>query len=224
MNCAHCGKETDDKYIIDAVGSYYCSEDCIEDYQENSSVSFDDKHPYEDAYLMLRRLFIEIIDQWEDGLSQRTSNIETEVDDLLGGIDELISNHQDFINSEGDDGPYAWEIYQYTLKLRELQQRIVLWRLNRKLIYWVTGGDYNYGSMDDNQKEMYDKVCTNLYMTGYEEFILYVIKHHQHPFHWGLNYVFDNLEMAKEAFEILNAVGEKHGVSISIVEYHKCEE
>ncbi|MDQ0086735.1 late competence protein required for DNA uptake (superfamily II DNA/RNA helicase) [Paenibacillus anaericanus] len=122
MNCTHCSKETDEKYIIDAVGSYYCSEKCMEDYQENSNVSFDDEHPYEDAYFMLRRSYIDLIDEWEGELSQKTENLESAVDEILDEIDELISDHADFIYSEGDDGPYAWEIYQYTLKLRELQK------------------------------------------------------------------------------------------------------
>ncbi|AOZ94902.1 hypothetical protein [Paenibacillus crassostreae] len=102
MNCTHCSKETDEKYIIDAVGSYYCSEECMEDYQENSNDSFDDDHPYEDDYSMLRRSYIEIIDEWKDELSMKTENLES-------AVDELVSGHTDFIYSDGDDGPYAWK-------------------------------------------------------------------------------------------------------------------
>ncbi|ADM68664.1 hypothetical protein [Paenibacillus polymyxa] len=50
-----------------------------------------------------------------------------------------------------------------------------------------------------------------------------MVEHYQHPFRWGLNYVFDDREMAKEAYEILKPVCDKHGVDISIVEAHKCE-
>ncbi|MCP3776503.1 hypothetical protein NLX71_24980 [Paenibacillus sp. MZ04-78.2] len=142
---------------------------------------------------------------------------------MMAEIDDLIGNHYDFILSEGDDGPYAWEIYQYTNKLRGLQKRILTWRPHRKTLYWVTADHGNYGELGEDAEEVYHKICTDLYLTGYEEFILYVVEHHQHPYHWRLNYVFDNLEMAKEAYEILRLVCENHGVDTSIVETHKCE-
>lgn len=52
-------------------------------------------------------------------------NIEDSVDELLEEMDELIGEHNVFTRAEGDDGPYAWEIYQYTLKLREIQKCIL---------------------------------------------------------------------------------------------------
>ena len=68
-----------------------------------------------------------------------------------------------------------------------------------------------------------EKICTDLYLAGYEEFILYVTEHLQHPYHWGLNYIFDNLEMAQEAYEVLLTVCDKHGVDLRMVNAHKCE-
>jgi len=40
-----------------------------------------------------------------------------------GDIHAIIGGYADFNHSEGDDGPYAWEIYQFRLKLRELLPR-----------------------------------------------------------------------------------------------------
>ncbi|MDQ0086734.1 hypothetical protein J2T12_000128 [Paenibacillus anaericanus] len=77
--------------------------------------------------------------------------------------------------------------------------------------------------MGEEGEKIYDKICTSLYLDGYEDFILYVMKNHQHPYHWGVNYVFDNAEMAAEAFEILKPVCDKHGLEISLDEAHKCE-
>ncbi|MEF2244235.1 hypothetical protein [Paenibacillus sp. IITD108] len=222
MNCTQCKKEMDERYIIDAKGTIYCSEDCMDQYMEERESSYD-SHPYEDTYLILRRGYIDLLDHWEDTLNKEKINLELLVDELLEEIDELIDDHSDFIRAEGDDGPYAWEIYQYTLKLRELQKYILAWRPNRKMLYWVTGMDTNYGSLDKNQEGIYDKICMDLYLTGYEDFILYVIKIHQHPYHWGLDYVFDNLDMAKEAYEILKPFCDKYGVELSIVESYKCE-
>lgn len=223
MSCTHCNKETDEKYIIDVAGCYYCSEECIENYQVHNSVSFDDEHPYEDTYLILRHNYIELIGQWEDELNQKNGYLESKVDELLEEIDELINDHAGFINSEGDDGPYAWEIYQYTLKLRELQRRIFNWRPNRKMLYWVDGTSDDYRMSDIEQRGIYDRINTDLYLDGHEDFIYYVTKHYQHPWHWGLNYVFDDAEMAQEAFEIFKPYCEKHGVDLSIIESYKCE-
>ncbi|WP_028550005.1 hypothetical protein [Paenibacillus sp. UNC451MF] len=222
MNCTQCKKETDERYIIDAKGTNYCSEDCMDQYIEKNDLSYD-PHPYEDRYLILRRAYVDLLNRWEETLDNVKTNLEREVDDLLEEIDELIDDQADFIHAEGDDGPYAWEIYHYTLKLRELQKRIFVWRPSRKMLYWVSGSDANYGSLDENQKGIYDKVCTDLYLSGYEEFIHYVIEHHQHPYHWGLSYVFDNPDMVTEAYEILKPFCENHGVDISIVESYKCE-
>ncbi|SFK75902.1 hypothetical protein SAMN03159341_101443 [Paenibacillus sp. 1_12] len=222
MSCIHCEKETDEKYVIDPSGDRYCSEECLEEYMDKHDISFD-PHPYEDTYLMLRNSYIELLESWEPMFSKTVRRLENAVDELFEEMDELIDDHAGFIRAEGDDGSYAWEIYQYTLKLRELQKRVFAWRPNRKMLYWVTGSDANYGSLDKNEEEIYDKVCTALYLTGYEDFILYVIKHHQHPCHWGLNYVFDNMEMAKEAYETLKQVCGNYGVDISILESHKCE-
>src|SRR5690606_25296311 len=143
---------------------------------------------YEDAYLMLRHNYIELIDQWEEKLSQKAGNLEEEVDELLDEIDELISDHSNFIYSEGDDGPYAWEIYQYTLKLRELQRHIFDWRPDRKLLYWIDGTFDDYSLTDEQKDEIYNRIYTDLYLEGYEDFVLYIVKNHQHPWYWGLNY------------------------------------
>ncbi|WP_080831878.1 hypothetical protein [Cohnella massiliensis] len=222
MFCIHCKKEYDEKYIIDAKGNRYCSEDCMEQYMEANDISFP-PYPYEDTYLMLRNSYIELLDGWESTLNRATIDLEDAVDELMEEIDSLIEDHYDFILSEGDDGPYAWEIYQYTNKLKELQQRIFAWRPNRKTLYWITSDHGNYGDLGEAGEEVYQKICTDLYLAGYEEFILYVTEHLQHPYHWGLNYIFDNLEMAQEAYEVLLTVCDKHGVDLRMVNAHKCE-
>lgn len=222
VNCTQCKKEPDERYIIDAKGTKYCSEDCMDQYLEELDIPYD-PHPYEDTYLYLRRSYIEILNNWENVLDKKTTDLENAVDELLEEIDELIGGQADFVRAEGDDGSFAWEIYQYTLKLAELQKRIFTWRPNRKMLYWVKEMNTNYGSLEKDQEKIYDKICTDLYFNGYEDFILYYIKHHQHPYHWGVNFVFDNPEMAKEAYELLKSLCEKNGVDISIVESLQCE-
>lgn len=222
MSCMLCDKETDEKYIIDAAGNQYCSEDCLDQHMDEEDYSFS-AHPYEDTYLMLRNEYIYLLDNWNDNLNKTTSNLEDAVDELCDDIDDLIDDYADFICAEGADGPYAWEIYQYTLKLREFQKRIFAWRPNRQTLYWLTGDSGNYDEMGRSTEECYEKISTYLYLEGYEDFLRYLIKHHQQPYHWGLNYVFDNLEMAQEAYEILMPVCKKNGVDITIVKSHKCE-
>lgn len=39
MSCVHCGKETGEKYIIDARGTKYCSEKCLEEYLDKHDIS-----------------------------------------------------------------------------------------------------------------------------------------------------------------------------------------
>ncbi|MCI3922671.1 hypothetical protein MO973_20780 [Paenibacillus sp. TRM 82003] len=182
-----------------------------------------DPLPYEETYLMIRREYIDLLDNWKDTLNKTTSNFENVVDDHWEEIDELIDEHSDFVHTEGDDGPYAWEIYKYTRKLRELQRQVLAWRPARKLLYWVTGSGSNSGYLNEHQTEVYDNICTDLYVKGYEDFIHYVIKHHQHPYHWGLNYVFDDEVMANEAYAILKPFCDNHGVELTIVEAYKCE-
>ncbi|REK71497.1 hypothetical protein [Paenibacillus paeoniae] len=222
MSCIQCGKESDEKYIIDSRGTEYCSEDCMEEYHDKRDISFE-PHPYEDTYLLFRRAYIEHLDNWEQTLDKTPRNLEDAVDQLLEEIDELIEEHSDFIRVDGDDGPYAWEIYQYTLKLSKLQKRIFAWRPIRKVWYWLEGSGANYGSLDEEREGIYNKIGKDLYLAGYEDLILYVIKHHQHPYHWGLNYVFNHAEMAEEAFRILKPYCNKCEVELSIIESYKCE-
>lgn len=112
---------------------------------------------------------------WKQTLNNTVRNLEDAVDELLEEIDLLIGEHDDFIRSEGDDGPYALEIYQYTEKLKELQKHIFAWRPYRKTLYWVTADDGNYGDLGSTGEEVYEKIGIALYLVGYEEFILYVI-------------------------------------------------
>lgn len=220
--CTHCKKETDERSIIDPAGAVYCSEDCMEEYTEKQDLSFD-PHPYEDSYLLLRQSYIELLDNWEDTLNKKTASLENAVDELMEEIDELIGDHFDFIHTEGDNGPYAWEIYQYTLKLRELQKRIFAWRPNRKKLYWVTTWDTSYG-FDKNEEQICDKIYADLHSAGYGQFIINANEQHEHPYHhWGINYVFDNPDMAKEAHNILLPICENRGVEITIRESHQCE-
>lgn len=221
MLCEYCLKEIDEKYIIDSKGNQFCSEHCLEEYLEEGEYSFD-PHPYEDTYLLIRSSYIHLLESWERSLQQVTEDLEDAVDELLEEIDELIDDHADFIFTEGDDGPYAWEIYQYTIKLRGLQNQIFAWRPQRKTYYWVTGSNH-YGNLDAEEEKRYENMCADLYLNGYEEFLAFLIDQHQHPYHWGVNYIFERRDMAEEALKILLPFCSKHGVEVSLIEAHKCE-
>lgn len=121
ISCLNCAKDVDERYIIDIEGEQFCSEDCLESYKEGHHLTYD-ALPNEDTYLMLRREYINLLYNWEDVLNKETTHLECAMDEMLEEIDKLIDDNTDFLDAEGHDGPYALEIYQYTLKMREFQK------------------------------------------------------------------------------------------------------
>jgi hypothetical protein len=216
--CKQCAQEINEKYIVAADGELFCSEDCLDNFMESNDISYA-PHPYEDQYLSIRRDYIELLENWEERLSSTENYLEAEVDEIYEEIDKSIEEYYDFIRSEGDDGVYAWEIYQYTRKLKDLQQKIFAWRPNRKTYYWVSTELGLYGSDD----ELFDKITTALYLDGYGEDIIEIIKNHAHPYHWGGNFVFNCYEDALEVYEVFKPYFDKYEQEIRLEESHRCE-
>jgi hypothetical protein len=217
--CRHCLKELDEKYIINPNGELYCGEECLDYLSDINDISYD-PHPYEDQYMGIRRDYIDLLENWELTLSSVENNLKCK-------IDEIIDDYYEFFQSEGDDGIYAQEIYQYIWKLKDLQQKILAWRPNRKTYYWLStdlGLNAKYGSTDTPHDEMmYDKITVALYLDGYGEDLQDIIKNHAHPIHWGCNLVFNNNEDATEVYEVFKPYFERYDQEIRIIESHRCE-
>jgi hypothetical protein len=221
--CTQCQVALDEKYIVNQSGDLFCSEDCIEDYFENHETMFS-PHPYEDQYFAIRREYIYLLENWEQQLSSKKDYLEAAVDELYEEIDELIDEYYDFILSEGDDGIYAQEIYQFTMKLRDLQKKIFAWHPNRKTYFWISTELGLYGSNEAYDQQMFQKITTALYLDGYgEDILLDLIKTHAHPFHLGCNLVFDCYEDALAVFDVLKPYFEQYDLELSIRESYRCE-
>lgn len=216
--CKQCTKVVDEKYIVNLNGDFFCSEDCME-----SSNDFYPSHPYEDQYLSIRTTYIELLENWEEKLASAESYLEDKVDSFYEEIDEVVEAYSDFINTEGDDGVFANEIYQYTLKLKALQKKIFAWRPARETYYWISSELGLYGSDDIKDKGLFDKITTALYMDGYGDDLLEIVKNYAHPYHWGCNLVLKSYEDALEVYEVTKPYFDKYEQDLNLIESHRCE-
>lgn len=220
--CVHCSISLDEKYIVDQDGKLFCSDNCLENFLEENPADFE-PHPYEEQYLLVRSRYINILENWEQHLSSKVNSLEAAVDELYEEIDEIIGDYSDFIRSEGDDGVYAWEIYQYTQKLKDLQQTIFAWRPDRKTYYWVSTELGLYDSHDEKEQQLFDKITASLYLDGYEDDLIKILKNLAHPYHCGCNLLFNYYEDALEVYEVFKPYFDKYGVEINLKKAHRCE-
>lgn len=122
--CRNCNKETLNDYLINQLGDIFCNEECHEQFADKTNL-LDDDHPYYNEYYRAREVYLYWLN-WEREL-EKSSSPSWDVNVMIEQMDEAIASFRDFIYSEGDDGPYAWEIYQYTRKLRAIQLQIIDW-------------------------------------------------------------------------------------------------
>jgi hypothetical protein len=87
-------------------------------------------------------------------------NIEDSVDELLEEMDELIGEHNVFTRAEGDDGPYAWDIYHTHWSWERFRSVFLHGGQIDKMLYWVDGSIEDYRVSDEQQEEIYNRICT----------------------------------------------------------------
>lgn len=168
--CVHCSNLIDEKFIVNQDGKLFCSDNCLENSLEKNLTNYE-PHPYEDQYLLIRSSYIDIFENWEQHLSSKENSLEAAVDELYEEIDEIIGDYSNLFVPRGMM-VYAWEIYQYTQKLKDVQQTIFAWRPNRKTYYWVSTELGLYDSNDEKEKQLFDKITVSLYLDGYgDDFI-----------------------------------------------------
>lgn len=133
--CLNCDQETQYNYLINQVGDLFCSEECYEKFANEHIVPNDD-HPYFDDYRLARGQYLDWMN-WESELN--SSNCSSwDVNVMIEQLDGIIASFHDYIYTEGDDGPYAWEIYQYSCKLRGFQLQIIDWYpKHREVFYYI---------------------------------------------------------------------------------------
>ena len=131
MECVYCLKEAGEEYRVDSEGTLFCSDDCHDEYTaaEESDAPEDFSHPYIDTYEMIRFNYIDWLHHWESDLEKAyEENPKFDASRFTEDIDDLINAHFDFYRTEGDDGVFAKEIYNYLLKFEDLQKKIRAWR------------------------------------------------------------------------------------------------
>ncbi|WP_169503734.1 hypothetical protein [Paenibacillus lemnae] len=131
--CRHCAAPVSEYYSINYLGDYFCGDLCHETFHEANEEQFDhcdEDHPDHFDYSSIRREYMYWNDHWTELLQEITKNSNTyaqEANDFIQELDEIIEAYSDYILTEGEDGVFAYEIYQYTLKLGEIQRHIQDW-------------------------------------------------------------------------------------------------
>jgi hypothetical protein len=218
--CLSCDKKMTDRYRVNEFGDMFCDDDCYEKYyQENDSNCTDHFHPYIDDYEAMRRVYFDWSDHWEEEIIERGKNIQWSVDDVLDLIDEAMEPYWDYYSKQGDDGVFAQEIYRYYTKFQHLQRKILKWRPERDVYYYMSF-------------QLNHPLLENRWMLG-EEFVAFLtsiqenefanlLKDHVHPYD-EMAFYFDTQEEAEKISRILD---EKFGVdldSIYIDKAYLCE-
>lgn len=127
--CKYCNKEISYFYRVNLNGEYFCDDECYDEYFEKHEEDCPDDyaHPYIDDYLAIRFEYHEWLN-WESELSRvRNGGVWNAAEEMIESIDSVIEEFSDYLYSSGDDGIFSYEIYQYILKLEEIQSEIEQW-------------------------------------------------------------------------------------------------
>jgi hypothetical protein len=194
--CKQCAHPIAEHYLINQRGDYFCGDKCHEIFHDANAhefIEFDDDHPYYFDYSSIRQEYIYLTDNWVKLFQKKTkdSNVyaQFEADDLIDQMDEIIWAYKDYIHSEGDDGIFAYEIYQYTIKLREIQKQLLKWRPERETYYALSCYyDYDYDNADSHN-------IINDYLNDVAEKEGSILAENRckrpHPFHEYFDWIFD---------------------------------
>lgn len=155
-SCQHCLRDLKRYYRLDQYGNWYCSKSCHESYMDFArNIVLDEDHPYDWDYqdsLDLRGTFERSFDRLKLDFAKRVmkyinNDTTTEILENLGAIcekardirseiDYSFLQFQGYFQSEGDDGVFAWEIYQNTKDMLSVDEQIAKWCLEQVTSIW----------------------------------------------------------------------------------------
>lgn len=180
--CTFCCKPINERYRINELGEVFCDDDCYDNYYETHEIICEDwEHPYIDDYESIRSNYLDWLDNWESevDLDPEWNNLQHQVDKVLDRIDEVFVAYRDYYQMEGDDGVFAREIYLYLLKFEELQKKILQWRPEREVYFYLSLELIEY----EFDKVIYDWTDLSKYLFQIDSIELYeLLKNHVHPY------------------------------------------
>jgi hypothetical protein len=196
QTCLFCGKVVDEKYRVNEYGDVFYNDDCYNHFYETHECK-DILHPYIDDYESIRSNYLDWLENWEHDINvdPERNNLQYHADDILDKIDEVYEAYRDFLYTEGDDGVFAREIYSYLRKFQDLQQKILLWRPEREIFFYLSlelSVNENIADWEAFAKYLYQIEAIEIYE---------LLKDHVHPY--------DTLAFYFETQEELDMVIEK---------------
>ena len=137
--CKHCQSIVGELYRMNGDGAVFCDDDCYDEYtSENEDAPDDHCQPYIDDYDAIRFEYLEFLKFEEEIMSPRNGQIfQYNVDEILDSIDSVQWEFFDYYHREGDDGVFAHEIYSYYLKLEKLKEKILRWKPEREVFFYL---------------------------------------------------------------------------------------
>lgn len=108
---------------------------------------------------------------------------------MMDELDRIMADGADYYYAEGDDGAFAWEIYQYVLKLQEIQKKILRWAPPRSIRHVYHAFEIESENLMEDKLE--DHLYTFLNQVENEELLRTILWVHRHPISPAPKYVFE---------------------------------
>lgn len=235
MKCYVCGNEVGFDYRVNSLGDEFCNNQCYENENSGRSSS-DNDHPYIDAYDMIRMDYLFWKNEWKNRIDLFDIDYMEKANELYAIMNSFIYDHLTFYMNEGDDGIFAFEIYQYLRKIELLQDEILAWRPDRDVFYNVyllfeqeylnhrimSGTDYSEASsifkrfITDNHQETAEELI-DLLDQGYSEVSYYI------PTEDDFVLIFSSIEEAEHAKRAFRKVFTEQEIEIIVEKSHFCD-
>lgn len=219
--CIQCNNRLDERYLVNHRADYFCSEECHDLYHETNahkSKEHDDDHPYYFDYSTIRQQYIYWFDNWKLLLQKASKHVneyaQWNADDFIDDIDEIIWAYKDYIVTEGDDGIFAYEIYNYTQKLMKIQCEILQWRPERQTFYGL--------SSESIEGRVLEEITAEICAAEGNEF-RQIISDHAHQFHEYLDLIFDDFDERDIMEERLHPYFQRHKIELNSYSSHLCD-
>lgn len=220
--CKYCHKPVGDEYLVNQYGDYFCNDDCYDNYYnqdipEVMNLQSDDTHPYIDDYQAIRRHYLDWR-SWKKQLDAEEHFAWLVVNDMLDDLDRVMEPFMDFYFREGDDGVFAWEIYQYVLKLQEIQKEIVRWHPDNRTLYYAF-----YIQSDSLNGEALEGKLMQCLIEEQDNVTLNLLRENRHPCRIDPEYVFEYESDRQEVLDMLEEILAANGMEAVLYEAHLCD-